>query len=199
MTVSIDKTAKKYHGRKAETYDAIRTKQERWDLENKIVAAMLLPLRPKTVLDMPVGTGRFLKLYADTGVAKVTGVDVSSSMIDLARKASRRITKSKIELIVGDALSMGYADKMFDCSVCVRFLDLIDEAAMQGVVRELCRVSRRAIITTIRFGEKYVPKSNTAEHDRKKFMRLIDRQGWRVVEDVPIFNAGWTVLKMERK
>ena len=192
--VSIEQTAKKYRGRKASTYDAIRTKQQRWDLENAAVTRMLSVIRPKSVLDCPVGTGRFLKMYADIGVRSVQGVDVSSEMLALAhRKKPRSIT---VELEKGDATNIDCDDRSVDVAVCVRFLDLIDENAMRLVMSELMRVSKRAIVLTIRLGDEYVPKVNTATHHRKKFLSVVSKHGWRVEETVPIFLAGWVVMRL---
>lgn len=198
MTVSIEKTAKKYFGKKASSYETIRKKQIRWDLENKAVGAMLSAAKPKTVLDVPVGTGRFFSHYEHLGV-RGTGIDISQAMLDLAALKKKRDGRPNITLQLGDAQKTGFKDASFDCSVCVRFLDLIDEKAMQTVVRELGRVTKKTIIATIRLGDTYVPKSNTAEHDSKKFRRLVDNMGWKITEEVPIFKAGWVVLKMERK
>lgn len=197
MTVNIKTTSKKYRGKKAATYDAIRIKQVRWDEENRIVGLMLTACKPANVLDVPVGTGRFLSLYAALGIKFVDGVDVSEEMLALARK--KKIKPEKLTLKVGDASALDFHDKSRDVVVCVRFLDLIDQEAMHVVVGEMCRVAKRAIICTIRFGKKYVPKSNTAEHDEKKFTALVAKLGWKITEKAPIFKAGWHVVMMERK
>lgn len=200
--VSITQTARKYHGRKAATYDEIRTKQQRWTLENDAVDKLLRKLKPvSSVLDVPVGTGRFLPLYEVLSVATVFGVDVSEEMLALARqKVTRRMRQNAtVELALGDATKLDASDATVDVVVCVRFLDLIDEEAMRKVVTELCRVARRGVILTIRLGDAYVPKTNTAEHDRAAFNRLVKKLGWRVEESIPIFDAGWTVMRLGRK
>jgi len=195
--VSIAQTAKKYRGRKAETYDEVRQKQERWRIENETVERMLRVLRPRSVLDVPVGTGRFLDLYHELNVRSVKGIDVSGEMLALA---ARKIKPgSRVVLHLGHAEDTGMQDATFDAVVCVRFLDLIDEDAMRAVVREICRVARVAVILTIRFGSKYVPKANTAEHDRRRFMALIKGLGWKVDHVVPFRDAGWEILKLTRR
>jgi hypothetical protein len=111
----------------------------------------------------------------------------------LAQARAKQIPGS---LILEDAAHMMFAAKSFDVAVCVRFLDLIDEKAMQQVVKELCRVARHTIICTIRLGPKYIAKSNTATHNEKKFRAMLVRFGWKIVQPEPIFNAGWHVLKL---
>lgn len=193
MTVSIQATSRKYRGRKAETYDEIREKQQRWGVENAAVAAMVQDLkRGTTVLDCPVGTGRFLATWKKQGF-DFLGVDYSDEMLDLAQKKGWPRGK----LIQGDASALDLGRK-FDVGVCVRFLDLIDEAALYRVLTTLNGVVRKRFICTIRFGVEYVPKSNTAEHDEKKFSAWMKRHGWKETERVPVFDAGWHVLRYDR-
>lgn len=194
MTVSIDSTTKKYHGRKAETYDEIRKKQERWDIENAVVQAELAELRPiASVLDVPVGTGRFLRVYDRFGVEKVYGVDVSDEMLLLAAKKARKCeNREGIVLKRKDVRDLGPVE--VDVTVCVRFLDLIDESAMLTVMKRLIEYTQKAIICTIRFGPTYIPKSNTATHDRAKFRAMLKERGWKIAKAIPVFKQGWYIL-----
>jgi len=198
MTVSIEKTSKRYRGKMARGYETKRKTQYRWDIENKTVEDMLKLLRPETVLDVPVGTGRFLKVYQKLGILNVTGIDSSEEMLELAHR--KRIDKTaNYRLRIGDARKLAASEKSHDVAVCVRFLDLIDEEAMREVVKELCRVAVRAIILTIRLGPKYIPKSNTATHDSNKFRALVRSQGFNIIKEVPVLNAGWQIMRLERR
>lgn len=197
MTVSIDATARKYHGRKAETYEAVRTKQRRWTLENWIVRRMLKRVRPESVLDVPVGTGRYLPLYNVLGVKRVIGVDVSSEMLVQAKHKAKFGGRTLVVLKQKDIRE--FELDSVDVSVCVRFLDLIDEKAMRQVMMKLMKTSRRAIICTIRLGNSYVAKSNTATHDAWKFRMLLKKHGWRVAKEEQIFTQGWYVLLLKRR
>jgi ubiquinone/menaquinone biosynthesis C-methylase UbiE len=199
--VSIAQTRKKYHGRKAETYEEVRTKQQRWDEENVAVEKLLRDVAStrSVVLDCPMGTGRFITTYRKLGVKSVIGIDVSESMLKFARfNLKKRWPKGPVKLVVGDAEFTDLDDKSVDATVCVRFLDLIDDIAMRSVLEEMCRVTRHSVILTIRLGEKYVAKSNTATHDAKKFWALVNRLGFSVIDTVGIFNEGWIVARIER-
>jgi ubiquinone/menaquinone biosynthesis C-methylase UbiE len=182
----------------AKNYRAKRQKQQRWKLENKIVGDMLRTEAGKraheSVFDVPCGEGRFLSLYQELAL-DAYGVDASETMLKLA---SRRGWPPQ-DLETGNATALRFDNRSFDMVVCVRFLDLIPEAAMQQVLGELCRVARRAIVLTIRLGDSYVPKSNTATHDGLKFRALVRKLGWRVETFVSIFNAGWFVIKLVRR
>jgi ubiquinone/menaquinone biosynthesis C-methylase UbiE len=197
--VSLAQTSKKYHGKKAETYDAIRTKQARWDFENETVEQWFREMKPiaKKVVDVPVGTGRYLKLFHELKV-HVTGYDISEEMLALAKKKAPKGAKL-IYLAQASATELPGRDQHYDGAVCVRFLDLIDEEAMRKVVTELARVSRRFVICTIRLGDKYVPKSNTAEHDAKKFRALVAKLGFTIAKQAQFREGSWHVLLLERK
>jgi len=54
------------------------------------------------------------------------------------------------------------------------------------------------IILTIRFGDSYILKSNTATHDRRKFLQWLRKHGWRMAEEIPIFKQGWYILRLEK-
>lgn len=192
--VSLKQTSQKYHGKKAETYDAIRTKQARWDFENAVVGGWLRELKPKKVLDCPAGTGRFFSVYRDLDCI-VHAIDISEEMLKLAQKKVPRGSK-KFFLEKGSATDI--EDRGYDGAVVVRFLDLIDEEAMRAVVTEMARVSKKWIICTIRLGEKYVPKSNTAEHDQKKFRALIKKLGFTIADQTQFREGSWHVLLLKR-
>jgi ubiquinone/menaquinone biosynthesis C-methylase UbiE len=198
--VSLAQTSKKYHGKKAKTYDTVRTKQARWTFENDIVEEWLRELKPAKVLDCPVGTGRFIKYYADNNVKLLTGIDISADMLAQARKKVPRKMKTycDVKLHKGDITNIDAHDQFYDCTVCVRFLDLIDDAAMYNTMVELCRVTSKNIICTIRFGEEYVPKSNTAEHDIRGFMPFVERQGFKVSKFKQFREGSWHILLLER-
>jgi len=192
--VSLEATKKKYHGAMAKGYRAKRIKQLRWKLENDAVAKFL-ENEKGSVLDVPCGEGRFLKLFVGLKLHPIMGVDASEEMLKLAAKRGWLAA----ELENGDATKLRFASCEYDIAICIRFLDLIPEGDMRAVVRELCRIADRVVVLTIRLGPKYVAKSNTATHDEKKFLALLRQLDWRIIDRVPIFNAGWHVLKLVRR
>ncbi len=122
------------------------------------------------------------------------GLDSSEEMLALAGRK-----RSGADLLQGDATQLNYKDRHFDHVASIRFLDLIPEDAMRAAMSEFCRVAKSTVTVTIRFGKKYVPKSNTAEHNHDKFFALVASLGFECAEKVPIFDAGWHVLHLRRK
>jgi len=80
---------------------------------------MIQDKRPFKLLDVGCGTGELaLRLKKDKKDIKVSGLDLSSDMINIA-KAKAKLNKSKgIEFKVGDAEHMPYEDNSFDYVTC---------------------------------------------------------------------------------
>lgn len=197
MPVSIDTTSTKYHGSMSANYETKRKTQERWDIENATVEKMLRKLKPKSILDVPCGTGRFFNVYNSLGEVNVIAVDVSSSMLEQAQKKADKCKTATLTLKCKDVRVL--KTPQIDVSVCVRFLDLIDEAAMRGVMKKLYACTDTAIICTIRLGDSYIPKSNTATHDQAKFRSQMKKVGWKIAEEVPVFKQGWFILRLGKR
>lgn len=194
--VSAEHSAKKYAGKMAENYDTVRNKQERWHEEDRIVTAMLTSIvkanNYKTVLDAPVGTGRFFALYRKLGL-KGVGLDSSSAMLGAAKRK-----RPGLKLEQADIRKMPLQTGSMDVCVCIRYLNLVPDDAMRDSMAEIVRVVRKHIILTIRLGAEYEPKSNTATHDQRKFEALCKRLGFNITERQPIFQQGWFVLLLEK-
>jgi len=100
---------KKYKGVEAEKYEDRRREKKLWENEQKLVEKHLKNLASQnsvsSVLDIPVGTGRFIEAYKNLQM-KVTGIDISEDMI---AKAREKVSKddSNIELRKGDVKKLG--------------------------------------------------------------------------------------------
>jgi ubiquinone/menaquinone biosynthesis C-methylase UbiE len=121
----------------ARTYDADRAVEPLWHAENAYVADLVQRLRARTVLDVPVGTGRFLPFYAG---ARVTGVDLSDAM--LAESAARIAADGlrDIALQQGSVTEMPFADRAFELVVCWRLLHLLPPPVLRAAFAEMARV-----------------------------------------------------------
>ena len=135
-----------YHGTVAENYESKRLEQHWWHKENKILENFLtlIPQGSK-VLDVPLGTARFLPLYIKNKMS-MTGLDISIDMLDQA-KILRGDSLNSCQLDIGDATDLPYADNSFDLVVCFRFLD--GQVSYRDTIKaivEYCRVSRKYLI-----------------------------------------------------
>ena len=95
--------------------------------------------RGKT-LEVAVGTGLNIPFYgADVDL---TGIDLSDGMLEVARTKVRRLGRSDVELLEGDAHDLPFEDATFDSVVCTFSLCGIPDPAL--AVTEMRRVLRPA-------------------------------------------------------
>jgi len=76
------------------------------EVEEMPVLYSIGELKEKRVLDLACGEGRYSRLLKQKGAFKVTGVDISSDMIELAKQQEEQ-NKLGVEFFVKDVVSMG--------------------------------------------------------------------------------------------
>lgn len=158
----------RYRGQVAAGYDARRSASRKWMNEQEAVDRFLSQFAAgSTILDIPVGTGRFLALHKKHKLV-ATGIDVSPDMLGQAQRKATELDLS-ISLGHGDIRAIGAAAASFDVVVCIRFLNWIDTAAFDTVIRELTRVSRGYLILGVR---TYVRPAEL------KMWSLLQMAGW---------------------
>jgi ubiquinone/menaquinone biosynthesis C-methylase UbiE len=93
------------------------------------------------VLEIGIGTGRNLPHYQDE--VRLTGVELSPSMLEIARARARELGR-EIDLRVGDAQALEFPDESFDTVVCTLSLCTIpDDRAAVAEVRRVLRPGGR--------------------------------------------------------
>ena len=128
----------KYVNKKAEEYEANRVNTIQWQKEQKIVELYINKLKPETILDVPVGTGRFF------GKHKTTGIDISIDMLDIAEKKA----DNKDRLLLGDVFKIDYIDE-FDVVVSMRFLNWVTTEELELVIKNLTKATKKNLILGI--------------------------------------------------
>lgn len=131
-------TRETYDGEKAENYERRRSGSLTWRREQEIVESFLALANPSpgsSVLDVPVGTGRFNDLY-QTFRLRTIGIDISADMLAQARS---RLTDRAL-LCLGDATRLPLASECIDIAICVRLLHLLDPGDARSTIAELGRV-----------------------------------------------------------
>lgn len=139
-----------YQGTEAQSYEGVRATDAKWLREDDAVRELLQSASPRTViLDAPVGTGRFLPLYADRK-ASCVGIDVSLDMLRIARTRAAEIHPMEVPLLQADIGALPFQSRSFEVVVCVRLLNLVPLESVSSVLRELTRVTQGHLILGVR-------------------------------------------------
>ena len=149
---NLDYLGEFYEGLTVADYDRKRRTHRSWRAEQAALDDFLrkITLPPgSVVLDVPVGTGRFLDSYARYGF-RVLGIDISADMVTMSRGRAAALGLQSATFTLGDATQLQFPDKSVDLAVCVRFLNHLELDTIRSVIAELTRVSRRYLIVHAR-------------------------------------------------
>lgn len=190
VEVSAVAARERYRGDAALNYESVRQTRALWNAEQLAVSTLLDGVNG-TVLDCPVGTGRFLPLYRSLGL-DVIGIDINDEMLAQARSKD-----SGADLRIGDLLDLDLPGRSVDTSICVRLLNLISEAEMIAALVALCRVSRSCIILSIRLGEVCAPRGYSLTQRQSVFDETLRSEGWgRPVDRRELRSDGYAMLRL---
>lgn len=183
-----------YRGKMAEQYLQRRVTQEYWMLEQRTMDRLLASLpRCQAVLDVPIGTGRFVPLYLARGL-EVFGLDRSPDMLSVARRELKELFL-RCRMQIGDAQRLPYRDAAFDLVVSFRFLShVVSFAEAKAALGELRRVARRAAFLQLRVRRPDVPAAGPIPEDEAMGDRLpvpdltnlLHKNGFVVRDIVPL-------------
>jgi len=120
----------------AEDFDSTRSSDPR--LVDSVAMGLFDVLgKGSSILDIGTGTGRFLIPLENIGITGY-GIDLSKKMLLRAR------AKDLDRLVLADALNLPFTDDQFDATLMTSVLHIVDD--WKCVIREACRVSKRAVI-----------------------------------------------------
>jgi SAM-dependent methyltransferase len=100
-------------------------------------------IQRRRILDVGTGTGRAALLFAHGG-ARVTAVDASEQMLDVARARAAEQGIDSVTWALGDAHALDFGDRSFDVVCCLRVL--MHTPRWRLVISELCRVADQLVI-----------------------------------------------------
>ncbi|MFQ5849120.1 MAG: class I SAM-dependent methyltransferase [Candidatus Binatia bacterium] len=96
------------------------------------------------ILDIPCGTGRFTQFFYERGYLYF-GADISMEMLDVL-VGEQKAPGKMVPVVRCDGEQLPFKDNVFDCVVCIRFLNLIPGTVRENILREMRRVSREWLI-----------------------------------------------------
>lgn len=191
---TVESLRKKYLGKTAAQYDKKREVKSVWKNEQMAVEHMLDGATGASVLDAPVGTGRFLNFYANQSMI-VTGVDSSDDMLEVARSKIPQ-WYDEILLLKGDIFNPPlFPSARFDFGVCTRFIHHLHPEDMQraiGVLAGYCD----SLIVSVR-GPDVAPTFRSWR--LHSIDSVAEAAGKRVVRQIQLDNEGNTYWMVQLK
>jgi ubiquinone/menaquinone biosynthesis C-methylase UbiE len=131
-----------FYNRISRAYDLIADASERACRDRGLEALAAKP--GERILELGFGTGHALvALAAAVGsTGRVSGLDISSGMLTVARDRVGEAGARNIDLTLGDARSLCFRDASFDAAFMSFTLELFDEHAIPSVLAEIQRALR---------------------------------------------------------
>lgn len=172
----VGKTA--YYGEIASRYDEQRVTEPIWNVEQEFVSGWVRTLAPgATILDLPAGTGRFLRVFLERGL-KVQARDISTDML---AEIHRRFAPlpAEVDVRVGDAEQLDLPSDAVDFVISWRFFHLIPLDVLGRVLSEFRRVCRGTVVVQV-FGVRPVGWRRTVWQSFKDWAR----PAWRRLRPV---------------
>ncbi len=107
---------------------------------NDFMAELLALQKDDHVLEIGFGTGKLInELAGQTGQGLIEGIDLSSTMVDMAKKRNRKyIAQGRVKIVLGDFDEVKYQDNDFDKVCCANTIYFWPDAEYS--VRKIHRV-----------------------------------------------------------
>ena len=142
------------------------------------------------VLDIGSGLGGSAFFIEENYAAKVTGIDLSSNMIQLSnQRASYR--NSKVQFILGDCTQMEFEPEYFNLIYSRdSLLNVQDKTTLFQKIKDWLKPSGKVLITDYCCGSSdwsrefsdYVQKRNYTLHDVQTYKHLLEKSGLKIIQ-----------------
>ena len=158
----------------------------------KLLCKEVNQLKPDTLLEIGVGTGLLLDKYPLE--TKITGLDISEAMLDVARKRAQSLKHPHITLTLGNGETLPYEDDSFDCVVLPYVLSVTpDPMQLVSEARRVCKKTGNILVINHFSGSK---RWLLLEKMVRGFAKKIGfRSDFSYEETILIHD--WEVLKLE--
>lgn len=148
--------SEKYDATHARTYlekhnQGLARRLSNWREHGMARKALEMAGRPRSVLDLPCGTGRFWDLLAEAPDRIIHVADNSQHMIDTGLTLRPpEITRRIGNVHCCSAFETGLPDDYVECVFCFRLLHHIGKSADRvAMLREFARISSRSVIVSL--------------------------------------------------
>lgn len=123
-------------------------KMLRPDLKERFVLTLntMQEIQPKSILDIGVGPGQYLKAYVDLAIPEITGLDFSEPMLELAKKLVGQIPSGvNLTYIIADFMEAEF-DRKYDITIAMGVFDYVKEP--QAFLEKMKSISEKAVLVS---------------------------------------------------
>lgn len=180
---------KYYKDKNAKNYEEGRSKSSKWQFEEDTLEAVIRNIKDEidSIIDAPVGTGRFIPLYKkELKGKKIHLLDYSDDMLKISSKRKGLFNSNKFELLKHDLINNPLNIKA-DLCVCYRFLNLFEWKDSERAVENLLKSTKKYAVFSIRLvddkfkGNKFIENKIYLQLE-KNFAEIIDRNNFHIIE-----------------
>ncbi|MBW1894666.1 MAG: methyltransferase domain-containing protein [Deltaproteobacteria bacterium] len=175
-------------GTKSNLFDEWPDQYDRWfetpvgllvkRYESELILGLLKPRPGEMILDVGCGTGVFTVDILSFGPL-VVGLDISKPMLV---RAVKKANKNKFRGVVGDMMTLPFADGSFDKVVSITALEFIENG--KGAVVELFRVAKKGGVIVTATLNSLSPWASRRKHEADKGHSIFSRTIFRSPEDM---------------
>lgn len=148
--------------------------------------------RPRHVLDLACGFGRWGMYLRRKGIGRITGIDSSFPGIRLGRDWAAREGVAGLRFTTGDALHLPFSAGAFEAVVAALLLDNLDRQDARRAVAEVTRTCRPEATGFFVFNPRFTPEQladlATQDNPTRGCMHVVYED-----EELPELLAGWKV------
>ena len=202
----------RYISEGAKNYDALREGSKRFRNEEAAFAAFFERVKPRSVVDCPFGTGRWLPFYRKIS-GPIIGIDLSEDMLREARLKIEDSPSINVTLTCASVFDYGFKGLSAnppDILVCTRFVNWVTAPMMKVAISNLSASGARSAIigasvrpSGLSFLQRTLMKLRLAQqnraraprraaiqhvHDERYLESVFDANNWRIVDKVHIFS-----------
>jgi len=137
--------------------------------------ALALIEKPRLILDLPCGTGRFFQFFTEEGF-RFVGADIAQPMLKEA--AAKPQSRPAVGLVAADGEALPFRDRAFDAVFSIRFLFHLTPEQRVKIIREMARVTKGHLILDYRlkYSLKNVVRLTLHRLGLKKRLRRVTRR-----------------------
>jgi len=161
--------------------------------------------KAQSVLDVGCGSGRYLSAFANLGVGRMVGIDLSQTMLDLALEQVRAAGHGNTDLVCANFDDFA-TDECFDVVVAMGFFDYQSNPVHAlGKMRTLARhsiiasfPSRHWFRTPLRQVRYRMKKCPVYFYDRASIAAMAEKAGYASTESTKLPGAGMDYVSILR-